>query len=191
MTGHVAGHSRLAAIGCASPSASFNRVEVEISVERGCEGCWILSLGRIQQGLFDESSNFSLAQLDVDAKQPLPAPLAMTAHPLGRGGKTRHRFEFSQSWSPSRPGGSSPYATSALRASPRQRLPKRIRQSIGSKCTRLPSGRFSASEPATSASHPARCWFASAPENLCGSKLPRAGVCQSNALIRLSRRGPF
>src|SRR5262249_39860142 len=33
-------------------------------------------------------------------------------------------------------------------------------------------------------------WFASAPENLCGSKLPRAGVCQSNALIRLSRRGP-
>ena len=35
-----------------------------------------------------------------------------------------------------------------------------------------------------------RCWFASAAENLCGSKLPQAGVCQSNTLICLGRRGP-
>ena len=32
--------------------------------------------------------------------------------------------------------------------------------------------------------------FANAPESLCRSKLPRTGVCQCNALIRLSRRSP-
>ena len=32
-----------------------------------------------------------------------------------------------------------------------------VRQSIGSKCTQLPSGRFSACEPSMGASHPAHC----------------------------------
>src|SRR5262245_11618569 len=36
-----------------------------------------------------------------------------------------------------------------------------------------------------------RMGFATAPESLCRSKLSRAGVCPCNALIRLSRRGPF
>jgi hypothetical protein len=33
-------------------------------------------------------------------------------------------------------------------------------------------------------------WFATAPETLCGSKLPRAAVCQRTALILLAQGTP-
>ena len=52
---------------CASLSASPNRVEIEISVERRRDGGRMLLLARFQEGLFNERSDFGLAHLDSDA----------------------------------------------------------------------------------------------------------------------------
>src|SRR5262249_31992418 len=52
---------------CASLSASSDRVEIEISVERNRDSGRMLPLARFQEGLFNERRDFGLAHLDSDA----------------------------------------------------------------------------------------------------------------------------
>ena len=53
--------------GFASLSASSDRVEIEISVERNRDSDRMLPLARFQEGLFNERRDFGLAHLDNDA----------------------------------------------------------------------------------------------------------------------------
>src|SRR5262245_43431087 len=52
---------------CASLSASSDRVEIEISVERNRDSGRMLPVARFQEGLFNERRDFGLAHLNSDA----------------------------------------------------------------------------------------------------------------------------
>jgi hypothetical protein len=71
---------------CASLSASCNWVCIEIAMERSRQGVTILPLSRLQQSACDEGPHLTSAQLDLDARKPAPAALAVMAHALGARG---------------------------------------------------------------------------------------------------------
>src|SRR5262249_22677292 len=56
-------------------------------MERSRQGVTILPLSGLQQSACDEGLHLTSAQLDLDARKPTPATLAIAAHSLGGRGK--------------------------------------------------------------------------------------------------------
>jgi hypothetical protein len=57
-------------------------------MERRRQGVTILPPSGLQQSACDESIHLAPPQLDLDARKPTPATLAVTAHPFsGRGNR--------------------------------------------------------------------------------------------------------